>query len=108
MALKQPAMQNYQNSTKSNRHKTMHNPFGICQYVLQSKEFFSTTTKERFEMKGAFTYGTKGLIYRTTCSKCLTKCVGQTGRELEDRLKEQINCICLQHWNTLHLKWTQP
>jgi hypothetical protein len=76
--------------------KQCNKPCGICPYVLQSKEFISTSTKERFLMKGTFTCNTKGLIYLTTCSKCLIQYVGQTARRLLGRVKEHLNCICLQ------------
>ena len=76
--------------------KPCNKPCGICPYVLKSSEFISTGTKERFQIQGTFTCNTKGLIYLTTCSKCLIQYVGQTGRRLVDRIKEHLNCICLQ------------
>jgi hypothetical protein len=69
---------------------------GICPYVLKSKEFITTHTKEKFTMTGTCTCSTRGVIYLTTCSKCLKQYVGQTGRKLIDRIKEHLNCICLQ------------
>ena len=86
--------------------KPCNKPCSICPYVLQSKEFISTHTKEKFKMTDTFTCSTKGIIYLTTCSKCLQQYVGQTGRKLSDRIKEHLNCICLQkeatgiHYNT--------
>ena len=86
--------------------KPCNKPCSICPYVLHSKEFFSTHTKEKFKMTGTFTCSTKGIIYLTTCSKCQQQYVGQTGRRLSDRIKEHLNCICLQkeatgiHYNT--------
>jgi hypothetical protein len=76
--------------------KPYNKPCGICPYVLQSNHFISTATRERFLMKGTFNCNTKGVIYLTTCSKCLIQYVGQTSRRLVDRIKEQLNCICLQ------------
>ena len=76
--------------------KACNTPCGICPYILDSKEFISTTTRQRFEMTGHYTCNTKGVIYLTTCSKCLQQYVGQTGRRLVDRIKEHLNCICLQ------------
>jgi peptide-methionine (R)-S-oxide reductase len=61
-------------------------PCGICPYVLQSNQFISTATKERFQIKGTFNCNTSGVIYLTTCSKCLIQYVGQTGRRLVDRI----------------------
>ncbi len=87
--------------------KPCNKPCGICPYVLQSNEFISTATNEKFQMKGTFTCNTKGLVYLTTCSKCLIQYVGQTGRRLVDRIKEHLNCICLQkevtgvHYNSI-------
>ncbi len=87
--------------------KPCNKPCGICPYVLKSKEFISTHTKERFSMTSAYTCSTKGIIYLTTCSKCLKQYVGQTGRRLIDRIKEHLNCICLQkevtgiHYNSV-------
>ena len=58
-------------------------------------------------MTGSYTCSTKGVIYLTTCSKCFKQFVGQTGRRLIDRIKEHLNCICLQkevtgvHYNTV-------
>jgi hypothetical protein len=76
--------------------RSCNKPCSICPYVLKSKEFMSTTTKEKFIMTGDYTCTTKGVIYITTCSKCLKQYVGQTGRKLSDRIKEHLNCICLQ------------
>jgi hypothetical protein len=76
--------------------KPCNKPCGVCPYILKSSEFISTHTKEKFKMTGKFTCSTKGVIYLTTCSKCLHQYVGQTGRRLMDRIKEQLNCICLQ------------
>jgi hypothetical protein len=76
--------------------KACNKPCGICPYILQSKEFISTTTKEKFEMTGQYSCNTKGVIYLTTCSKCLQQYVGQTGRKLVERIKEHLNYICLQ------------
>jgi peptide-methionine (R)-S-oxide reductase len=71
-------------------------PCGICPYILQSKEFISTHTKEKFNITGTYTCSTRGVIYLTSSSKCLQQYVGQTGRRLIDRVKEHLNCICLQ------------
>ena len=76
--------------------RSCNKPCSICPYVLKSKEFMSTTTKEKFIMTGDYMCTTKGVIYLTTCSKCLKQYVGQTGRRLVDRIKEHLNCICLQ------------
>jgi ribosomal protein L31 len=76
--------------------KPCNKPCSICPYVLQSKEFISTHTKENFNMTGTFTFSTKGIVYLTICSKCHQQYVGQTGRRLSDRIKEHLNCICLQ------------
>ena len=76
--------------------KACNKPCGICPYILHSKEFLSTATGQKFEMTGQYTCNTKGVIYLTTCSKCLQQYVGQTGRRLVDRIKEHLNCICLQ------------
>jgi hypothetical protein len=79
----------------------------ICPYVLKSKDFISTHTNERFIMTGSYTCSTKGVIYLTTCSKWLKQYVGQTGRRLIDRVREYLNCICLQkevtgiHYNSV-------
>jgi hypothetical protein len=80
--------------------KPCNKPCGICPYVLKSKEFISTSTKEKFNMTGSFTCYTKGIIYLTTCSKCLKQYVGQTGRRLIDRMNEHLNNICLQKETT--------
>jgi hypothetical protein len=77
--------------------RSCNKPCGICPYILQSKEFISTLTKEKFYMTGTYTCSTRGLIYLTTCSKCRQQYVGQTGRRLIDRVKEHLNCICLQN-----------
>jgi hypothetical protein len=76
--------------------KPCNKPCGICPYILKSKEFISTHTNEKFNMTGIYTCSTKGVIYLTTCSKCMKQYVGQTGRRLSDRIKEHLNCICLQ------------
>ncbi len=76
--------------------KPCNKPCGICPYVLESKELISKTTKEKFIMTGTFNCTSKGIIYLTTCSKCLQQYVGQTGRRLSDRIREHLNCICLQ------------
>ena len=73
---------------------------GICPYVLNSIEFISTSTNEKFNMKGTFTCDTKGVIYLSTCAKCKKQYVGQTGRKLSDRIKEHLNNICLKKEST--------
>ena len=65
----------------------------ICPYTLTSKEFHSTQTSEKYEMKGCFNCNTAGIIYLITCTKCSKQYVGQTGRRLTDRAKEHLYYI---------------
>jgi hypothetical protein len=90
-----PTQRNHQ-KRQLNGTKPCNKPCSICPYVLQSKEFISTYTREKFTMTGSYTCSTRGVIYLTTCSKCLQQYVGQTGRRLLDRMKEHLNSICLQ------------
>ena len=68
-------------------------PCNICPYIINSKEFCSSKTKENFEMKGFYTCNTTGVIYLITCTKCQMQYVGQTGRKLVDRIKEHLYYI---------------
>ena len=68
-------------------------PCDICPYVLNSKEYSSNKTKEKYQMKGFFTCNTQGIVYLISCTKCNMQYVGQTGRKLVDRIKEHIYYI---------------
>jgi hypothetical protein len=92
---KLPTLRQHQ-SRQMTGTKPCNKPCGICPYILKSKEFISTHTREKFNMTGTYTCSTKEVIYLTTCSKCMKQYVGQTGRRLADRIKEHLNFICLQ------------
>ena len=68
-------------------------PCEMCPYILNSKEFFSTQTNEKFDVKGSFNCNTEGVVYLITCTKCNKQYVGQTGRKIVDRLKEHLYYI---------------
>ena len=68
-------------------------PCIICDYVYESKEIRSTKTREKFKINGEFTCFTSGVIYITTCSKCHKQYVGQTGRNLKERIYEHLQDI---------------
>jgi desmoglein 4 len=73
--------------------KRCYKPCEICPYILNSKEFYSTHTNEKFLLKGSFNCNTEGVIYLLTCTKCNAQYVGQTGRRVVDRIKEHLYCI---------------
>ena len=60
---------------------------------MNSKEFFSTQTNEKFLLKGSFNCNTEGVIYLITCTKCNKQYVGQTGRKIVVRAKEHLYWI---------------
>jgi hypothetical protein len=68
-------------------------PCKICPYILNSKEFFSTHTNEKFQIKGRYNCNTEGVIYLITCTKCNKQYVGQTGRKVVERVKEHLYYI---------------
>lgn len=65
-----------------------------CPYILHSKEVQSSITKEKILLKGLFSCLTTGVIYIITCTKCNKQYVGQTGRQLNDRIKNHLYDIC--------------
>ncbi len=73
--------------------KRCYKPCDSCPYVLNSKEFYSTQTNEKFLITGSFNCNTEGIIYLITCTKCNLQYVGQTGRKLVDRTKEHLYFI---------------
>jgi hypothetical protein len=64
-----------------------------CPYIHHSKEVKSSITKETVLIKGQFSCLTKRVIYIITCTKCSKQHVGQTGRQLNDRITEHLNAI---------------
>ena len=70
--------------------KPCNQPCSICPYVKLSKEFKSTHTKEVFLMNGQYNCSSKGIIYLTTCTQCKKQYVGQSGRQLKERVKEHL------------------
>ena len=71
-----------QNIRKQTGIKPCNRPCNLCPYILPSKTFCSSQTKEKFEMKGTFNCNTKGVIYLTSCTLCNKQYIGQTGRLL--------------------------
>jgi peptide-methionine (R)-S-oxide reductase len=71
--------------------KPCNEPCGVCPYINHSKTFSSSVTKETFEMKDAYNCSTKSIIYLTSCTHCGKQYVGQSGRQLKDRMKEHLN-----------------
>ena len=68
-------------------------PCNVCPYVSKTKTFTSKHSKQTFNINGLFTCATSGVIYLTSCLKCKTQYVGQTGRKFGQRMMEHLNSI---------------
>ena len=64
-----------------------------CPNIHHSKEVKSSITKETFLMEGQLSCLSKGVIYITTCTKCIKQYVGKTGRKLKEIVYEHRNAI---------------
>ena len=65
-------------------------PCPIDLHLLHSKKVKSSQTGESFVIRGNFNCFTEGVIYVTTCDICKKQYIGQTGRSLHTRKRENM------------------
>ena len=68
-------------------------------HASSSKSFTSTTTGQTFLVSGNVNCGSRNIIYLVTCNKCKLQYVGETGRELRQRVVDHRSAI-RTHKNT--------
>ena len=71
-------------------NKCIESSCSICPFVKNSKEIHSTTNNENFPINGSFDCQTTCVVYLITCQKCKKQYVGQTGRQLKNRIQNHI------------------
>ncbi|OCT91777.1 hypothetical protein XELAEV_18014832mg [Xenopus laevis] len=65
-----------------------------CKYLEKTLEFTSSSTKnKKCTIRHYMNCDTKNLVYVLTCKKCQKQYVGQTGRKLNDRIREHVSSI---------------
>ena len=87
--------------------KPCQNPCNTCPYVLSTSDAKSSQTKEIVKLTGSFNCNTQGIVYLTTCEKCKTQYIGQTGRKLKERFGEHLYNIC-QKKEVTGIHYTSP
>lgn len=62
-------------------------------FIEQTKEVTSSRTKKKTPVQGLFNCSTSGVVYVITCNKCDKQYVGQTSRNLKDRIQNHLQYI---------------
>ena len=65
----------------------------VCQYAVETTQFYNVQTNKLFRIIGSFDCRTKNTIYVVNCKKCSKKYVGQTSRETHNRMTAHIRSI---------------
>jgi len=100
-----PNFNNYEQNPNSRDEPTGFNICGskrcmTCTHHAISTEIFkSTYTREIFNIKDNISCGCRNVIYLITCRKCQLQYVGETGRELRERVVDHRSAI-RTHKNT--------
>jgi hypothetical protein len=64
-----------------------------CNFITTGKTFISSSNKKHFTVIGNINCKTCNLIYVITCTKCKLQYVGETGRQLADRINDHLSNI---------------
>jgi len=64
-----------------------------CKHAQEGELFRSTTHNKEFKYIQKTNCGTQNVIYLITCQKCNKQYVGETGRQLRQRLTDHRHCI---------------
>ena len=73
--------------------KKCNTPCPICPYIQEGKVVRSTQSDKIVEINANITCSSKNLIYCLTCDKCGKQYIGQTERELKERIQEHLGYI---------------
>ena len=73
--------------------KKCNTPCPICPYIQEGKVVRSTQSDKIVEINANITCSSKNLIYCLTCDKCGEQYIGETERELKERIQEHLGYI---------------
>ena len=79
-----------------------------CQHINESTSFKSTTTKRTYRIREYFTCSSKNIIYLITCSKCKKQYVGQTRKNLRERINHHRSTIMCDKTRYLSIHFNFP
>ena len=79
-----------------------------CQHADDSEIFMSTTNKKTFYYSQRNNCATKNCIYLITCRKCKMQYVGETSRELRQRLTDHRSCIKRKVQTPIGIHFNKP
>ena len=64
-----------------------------CNFITTGKNFKSSANQKQFNVIGSINCKTCNIIYLITCRKCKLQYVGETGRQLADRINDHLSMI---------------
>ena len=79
-----------------------------CTFIKPTSSFISSNTKEIFHIKSNMTCSTTHTIYLITCIKCKIQYIGQTQRQIRQRLADHKSNIHLQKQTSIGIHFNQP
>ena len=71
----------------------MQHPCPICPYIQEGKVVRSTQSDKIVEINANISCSSKNLIYCLPCDKCGKQYIGETERELKERIQEHLGYI---------------
>lgn len=79
-----------------------------CHYIQVTSVFHSTQTHEEFHINSYMNCNSHNIIYLITCNKCKIQYIGQTGRQLKQRLTDHRSNINLQKNTPISIHFNSP
>ena len=76
-------------------HRCTNTRCKACDYIVESDTCISSHNHRSFTLHHSFNCKSTNIIYLITCKKCLKQYIGETGRQLGDRMNQHISCIRL-------------
>lgn len=90
-------------STKCNRSNCK-----CCSHMVETNTFQSTCNKQQFPIHSFINCNSRNIIYLITCVKCRYQYIGQTGRQLKDRLNDHRSNILTHKLTAVAIHFSLP
>ena len=76
-----------------------------CEYIVEANKYISTHNNRAFTLSHYFSCKSTNVVYLVTCKRCSKQYVGETGRQLSDRINQHLSCIRLNKPTPIGLRF---
>ena len=88
--------------------KCNHPKCKCCSHIICCSSFFNPHTKTQFAIQHHFTCNSKAIVYIIQCTLCHTLYIGQTNRQLKDRLNNHRSDVKLKRKTAIAIHFNEP